>query len=305
MSLNATNLYLQASPIPATFKGTPNDLFTEMIKRMRILSPQGTNLIFVGDTEPTSNVGPWLKNGTQWYVWDTTTKRYIPQNISASYTAAGAVFWVGSALPTSSTPPIWLRTTLDPTTSDPLAYGDAIRWLIWNGTAWTWPHPCEPGGGIRQIWVGLESDLWLYDGGDGDDPANATDTTGAMWMADPTFNSRTLRGAVAGTLAPGALAGSDAATVVMPAYLPAHFHNESIHVRTGEAGLYHDYGNGTVSRVPPNIENATIAGPNNDVVTTTTDTAGTAVAPSITIPVIPASVGVYIIKRSPRKYYTP
>jgi len=101
------------------------------------------------------------------------------------------------------------------------------------------------------------------------------------------------------------LAGSDASTVVMPAYLPAHFHNESVHVRTGYAGLYHDYGNGTVSRVPPNIENAAIAGPNNDVITTTTDTAGTAVAPSITIPVVPASVGVYIIKRSPRKYYTP
>lgn len=35
MSLNATNLYIQASPIPATFKGTPNDLYSEMIKRMR------------------------------------------------------------------------------------------------------------------------------------------------------------------------------------------------------------------------------------------------------------------------------
>ena len=74
MSLNATNLYIQASPIPATFKGTPNDLFSEMIKRMRILSPSGTNFIYIGDTEPTSNVGPWLNNGTQWYVWDTTTK---------------------------------------------------------------------------------------------------------------------------------------------------------------------------------------------------------------------------------------
>ena len=82
MSLNPTSLFIQASPLPETFQGSPNDFFTEMIKRMRILSPSGTNFIYIGDTAPTSDVGPWLKNGTQWWVWDPSTKQYAPQDIS-------------------------------------------------------------------------------------------------------------------------------------------------------------------------------------------------------------------------------
>lgn len=184
MSLNATNLYIQASPIPATFKGTPNDLYTEMIRRMRIMSPSGTNFIFIGDTEPTSNVGPWLKNGTQWFVWDPNTKRYVPQNISASFTPA---FFVGFSQPTTTNPTVWLQTTKDATTSTPLDFGDPVRWFTWNGTAWVWPNPNPPSGDVRLFWAGTEPDLWFYDGGDGTDPAivgSVTDVAGAMWVKD-------------------------------------------------------------------------------------------------------------------------
>lgn len=184
MSLNATNLYIQASPIPATFKGTPNDLYSEMIKRMRILSPSGTNFIFIGDTMPTSNVGPWLKNGTQWYVWDANTKTYVPQDISASFIPA---FWIGNSRPASTNPTVWLQTTLDPSNAAPLAYGDPMRWFFWDGTNWVWPNPIAPSSGERRIWVGSLADLWFHDGGDGTDPALATDYTGGMWMQDSTI----------------------------------------------------------------------------------------------------------------------
>ena len=186
MSLNSTNLYIQASPIPATFRGTPNDLYTEMIKRMRIMSPSGTNFIFIGDIEPTSNVGPWLKNGTQWYVWDDSIKRYSPVDISPSFTPA---FFIGNATPTSQNPTVWLQTTKNPTNLNPLDYGDAIRWFVWNGSAWVWPHLIPSTSGVRQIWVGTEADLWFFDGGDGTDPASATDTVGAMWEKDATVTA--------------------------------------------------------------------------------------------------------------------
>jgi hypothetical protein len=181
MSLNATNLYIQASQLPATFQGTPNDLFAEMIKRMRILSPSGTNFIFIGDTEPTSNVGPWLKDGNKWYDWDDTTKRYVPLDISDSYTPAA---WLGFTQPTSVPPVVWLQTSLDPTNTDPLNYGVPLRWYFFNGTQWVWPNPIPPNSGERRIWVGSSADLWFHDGGDGTDPASATDTTGAMWEVD-------------------------------------------------------------------------------------------------------------------------
>ncbi len=132
MSLKSTSLIIQAAPLPATFKGTPNDFLAAAVQRMKILSPNGTNFIFIGDTEPTSNVGPWLKGGTQWWVWDTNTKRYVPLDISQSTTIP---FFVGLSTPASSTPPIWLLTTKDATDVDP-TFGSPIGWYVFNGSAW-------------------------------------------------------------------------------------------------------------------------------------------------------------------------
>ena len=118
--------------LPATFIGTPQDLADEMVQRMAIVSPSGTNFFVVGDTEPASNVGPWLKNGTQWWVFSEATKRYAPLDISASFTAA---FFEQASTPSSSNPNVWLRTTQDATDTDP-SRGDAIGWYQFNGANW-------------------------------------------------------------------------------------------------------------------------------------------------------------------------
>lgn len=131
-NLRSTNLILQMAPIPATFRGNPNALAAEMVKRMRIVSPNGTNFIFIGDTEPTSNVGPWLKDGTKWYVWDSEINRYGPLDVSDSITPA---FWMRSSTPPSTPPSVWLRTTSDPTDQNASA-GDPIGWYVFNGTEW-------------------------------------------------------------------------------------------------------------------------------------------------------------------------
>lgn len=189
MSLNATPLFIQASPLPATFQGTPNDMFTEMIKRMKILSPSGTNFIFIGDTAPTSNVGPWLKNGTQWWTWDPVTKQYAPQDISASFTPA---FTMGHSTPTSTSPPVWLQTTQDATSADPNAFGEMIRWFQFDGVNWLSPHPVPPNCPEIRMWIGTEQALWAYDGGDGSNPASTAPTanTGAMWVVETLFQFR-------------------------------------------------------------------------------------------------------------------
>lgn len=133
MSLTNTSLIIQSAPLPETFKGTPNDFRAELVKRLQILSPNGTNFIFIGDTEPTSNVGPWLKNGTQWWVWNPDTKRYVPLDISASLTIP---FFIGTSTPTTSSPPVWLRTTQDATDIAPNSFGDPIGWYVFDGTVW-------------------------------------------------------------------------------------------------------------------------------------------------------------------------
>lgn len=132
MALVPTDLFIQAGPLPATFVGTPQDLFVAMVQRMKIMSPGGTNFIFVGDTAPTSNVGPWLR-GEQWWVWDPGTKQYVPLDISASFTIP---FFIGDSRPSGSVPPVWLKTTQDPTQSAPTAYGNPIAWYFFNGNDW-------------------------------------------------------------------------------------------------------------------------------------------------------------------------
>jgi hypothetical protein len=132
MSLQKTNLVIQAAQIPATFRGTPNDLATTMVRRMQIVSPSGTAFIFTGDTEPTSNVGPWLKDGTKWYVWDESTKRYVPQDITDSQVDW---YWLGASTPTIAPPYVWLRTTKDAAEADPTV-GDPMGWMLYNGSAW-------------------------------------------------------------------------------------------------------------------------------------------------------------------------
>jgi hypothetical protein len=132
MSLQKTNLLIQMGQIPVTFSGMPWELAAEMIRRMQIVSPTGTNFIYVGDTEPTSNAGPWLKGGNQWYVWDESIKRYVPQDISDSETRW---FHIGNSTPSSTPPEVWLRTSRDYSQSNP-SYGDPIGWYVFNGATW-------------------------------------------------------------------------------------------------------------------------------------------------------------------------
>lgn len=135
MALQDTNLLIQAGQLPPTFSGSPQDFFSAMIRRMKIVSPSGTNFIFIGDVEPSSNVGPWLKNGTQWWVYSTSINRYVPLDISASETHW---HWTGNNTPGSSTPPLWLRTITGATIDTPptTAYGRALSWYVFDGSVW-------------------------------------------------------------------------------------------------------------------------------------------------------------------------
>lgn len=133
MALKATSLIVQMSPLSPTFAGTPQDLATEMIRRIKVLSPGGTNFIFIGDTAPSSNVGPWLKNGTKWYVWSPAISQYVPVDVTDSVTKS---FFMGFSTPIGTTPPLWLQTTQDPSAANGNSFGQPIGWFFWNGTTW-------------------------------------------------------------------------------------------------------------------------------------------------------------------------
>ncbi len=132
MSLQNTNLIIVGSQLPATFKGDPNALFAEMIRRMKIVSPSGTTFFVISDSEPAGNQGPWLKGGTQWWVFSTTLKRYVPLDITAS---EKLWYQVGSETPTTNNPPLWLKTTSGTTGAAP-DFGNPFAWYLNDGTTW-------------------------------------------------------------------------------------------------------------------------------------------------------------------------
>lgn len=69
----------KGAPLPVGFQGTPQQFEDALVARLSIESEEQFALFVVGDTAPTSNVGPWLKGGLVWYVWDPTTGSYIPE----------------------------------------------------------------------------------------------------------------------------------------------------------------------------------------------------------------------------------
>lgn len=81
----------RAAPLPSNFVGTPQDFAEAFAARLSAESEIEIAVFVSGSVAPTSNVGPWLKDGTTWYVWDNVTGAYIPQVVaptSLGYIAA-------------------------------------------------------------------------------------------------------------------------------------------------------------------------------------------------------------------------
>ncbi len=127
-----TGLVIVASPLPADFEGDPQQFFEAFVERLEIKSPVGTNFFIVGDVEPETNLGPWLKDGNKWYVFDTTEARYVPVDISDSLPQFFVISSTEPAAPGTDDALIWLQ----------IAGDRAIGWKFWTGTQW------RPGGNI-------------------------------------------------------------------------------------------------------------------------------------------------------------
>lgn len=104
-----TQLRLGLSPIDPAIRATPQEYAEELVRKLRILAPFGTGLFVTGSVMPTSNQGPWLKDGKQWWVWDEVEKTYVPLDISASLTP---VFYVQETTPpTDEGIYLWFQTS--------------------------------------------------------------------------------------------------------------------------------------------------------------------------------------------------
>src|SRR5208282_5294415 len=102
--MNAT---ITAAPLPTNFVGTPQQFIDAFLDRLEVVV-EGTSFV-ISDVQPTGNQGPWLKNGTQWWVWDDSTSTYVPLDISASIPAQIYVGDVSQGPPNPAQYKIWLQ----------------------------------------------------------------------------------------------------------------------------------------------------------------------------------------------------
>lgn len=127
--------------IPSNFSGTASQLGQAIADRLMVTPQDAWNSFQNGGSVPVSNLGPWLKNSNEWYVWNSGTGSYEPatqngsgltnatvtQSKLADFTGAGSVLISdGSKRPTellrssgSSTTQVLVRGASVPVWADP------------------------------------------------------------------------------------------------------------------------------------------------------------------------------------------
>jgi hypothetical protein len=78
---------IRASQLDPAFSGDPQAFFSAIVALMSVVAPDGVYGIVVSASAPATNVGLWLRDGTKPYVWDETTNRYVPLDLSDSLAA--------------------------------------------------------------------------------------------------------------------------------------------------------------------------------------------------------------------------
>lgn len=124
MPSNVLPLTIQGTALPPTVAWSPQELADFVWSKARIVTSASYALFVTGSTEPSSNVGPWLKDGTTWYVWSDSLGQYIPQTIEPESLG----YYIGSDTPDENIYSFWIETTIG---GQPLALK-----IFYNGS-WT------------------------------------------------------------------------------------------------------------------------------------------------------------------------
>jgi hypothetical protein len=140
---------------PPNFSGTWADFVGHLNENGEVRPDVDFASFVVGSVEPSSDQGPWLKDGKKWYWFDPAYGNYVPidARVPTPYTVsktapAAPVADPDGILPTP--PSLWLE--ID-------AFGNFVDIHLWNGTIWTSSQlpvvaPGEPALAFRKrVWV--------------------------------------------------------------------------------------------------------------------------------------------------------
>lgn len=93
--------------MPPSFRGNPQQMGDAFAARLRLVTGASFALFVTGSTAPTSDVGPWWKDGNTWYYWNSVTGQYEPQILEQSSLG----YWVGVSAPSPTVYQFWISTT--------------------------------------------------------------------------------------------------------------------------------------------------------------------------------------------------
>jgi hypothetical protein len=113
--------------LPVGFRGTPQQLADAIAERLQLVTQQTFALFSVGATEPTSDVGPWAKDGSTWYYFDSETGAYVPFIIPQ----ASLQFQISQTEPTEDGINVWYEI-------DENGEPEAIKLRVVSGGSVTW-----------------------------------------------------------------------------------------------------------------------------------------------------------------------
>lgn len=176
--------------------------------------------------------------------------------------------------------------------------------MFFNGS-WVARNLVEPSGDERRIFMGIESDIWAYDGGDGNNPTVTppTDATGAMWEKDAAFDFRMALGAgtspapVSTIVAVGGTGGEEKHTLTQAELPDVIFPvKETNNPALTSQGLWGEGSTGDASTGDNGLTSPN-SGENPTYISVHSGGSGTAHQN------MPPFIGVYFIKRTQRVFY--
>jgi hypothetical protein len=155
---------VKVAPPPPNFSGDLKEVFALLEVNLQVKNPAGYNVFTVGGNAPTSDSGPWLKDGKEWYIWDTTTQAYIPQALDGALTRDipdSATF--PTAIPSSKM--FFLTGTATGASGRQLYRWDGSQWVVVDMLRGTTPQrPVNPPPFTRYFDTSIGAEIFFKQG---------------------------------------------------------------------------------------------------------------------------------------------
>lgn len=114
---------ITAGTLPPNFTGTPQQFLDAIADLLAVTPAEDWNSFLVGSSAPTANLGPWLKDGREWWVWSNDDGAYVPVTVDNRSLRR----YIGDTAPSNDEYDVWYQTNSS-------GVPQAVK--IWNAGSW-------------------------------------------------------------------------------------------------------------------------------------------------------------------------